>query len=339
MKKYLQIISFFAMSIIIVVVAGCSDSTSDPQDDTPFLVSQDNLNASTNVIHENLTGPVYGDATVAHNGMNIPSDATFRDVYASSANLSSLPKGTIVTKHTFLKDDMGNKSGLAVTFAMVKREAGYDSENGNWEYVMMPNDGSNDYNANPNGLLPEESNAAQRGKLAMCIGCHVKAGGNDFLFVNDAAEETFVANQADLNGSNKEFRMKITGSEFGDASIAHGGVNLGPNDTFRDVFSNLNGKNDPIKIGSIFTKTTFMKSGDERGDKLVNFAMVKRGDNYDPDNGNWEYSMIPFDAATDYNTYPNGILPRSENTEQRGKIAMCIGCHVKADGNDFLFTK
>jgi hypothetical protein len=50
----------------------------------------------------------------------------------------------------------GSKGMLQVTFAMIKREEGYYPLGGDFEYVMMPNDGSNDYEVNPNGMLPAD---------------------------------------------------------------------------------------------------------------------------------------------------------------------------------------
>ena len=70
---------------------------------------------------------------------------------------------------------------LLVSFAMVKREAGYDPGNNDWEYLMIGFDEENDYSTHPFGMLDK----ANRGKLQGCIDCHAKAGGGDFLWVND----------------------------------------------------------------------------------------------------------------------------------------------------------
>ena len=70
---------------------------------------------------------------------------------------------------------------LHVSFAMVKREEGYDPANQNREYLMLPFDESIGYSIHPFGMLE----SANRGKLQGCIDCHTKSGGGDFLFVND----------------------------------------------------------------------------------------------------------------------------------------------------------
>jgi hypothetical protein len=51
--------------------------------------------------------------------------------------------------------------------AMVKREAGYDTEHGDWEYVYT--------------TLGEKSET-QRGKLDACIACHRIKARQDYLY-------------------------------------------------------------------------------------------------------------------------------------------------------------
>ncbi len=76
-----------------------------------------------------------------------------------------------------MKNADGSKGALQVTFAMIKREPGYFIDGGDWEYVMMPNDGSNDYDMHPNGMLPDEG-SDMRGQMANCASCHAKAGAS-----------------------------------------------------------------------------------------------------------------------------------------------------------------
>lgn len=174
--------------LAFVFIAGVTSCSDDDDDDAagqePYNVTQADLNASTTEIDIGVTGTPYGeDVTVAHNGQPISPDSTIRDIYSTLDDVSEdIDVGTIFTKHTFIKDEDDSRKALAVTFAMVKREAGYNPDGGDWEYVVMPNDGSNDYEANPNGKLPPESAEGMRGKLANCMGCH-SAGGDDYLFV------------------------------------------------------------------------------------------------------------------------------------------------------------
>jgi hypothetical protein len=55
---------------------------------------------------------------------------------------------------------------------MIKREAGYDPKNGDWEYFIQ-----------------EEGKAIERGKIATCIGCHAKTPGPDHLFATWRTEK------------------------------------------------------------------------------------------------------------------------------------------------------
>lgn len=64
--------------------------------------------------------------------------------------------------------EMGEKMGLAV---MVKKQAGYDPDNGDWYYEMRMLDGK----------LMEKDGMAMTGKLAGCIKCHAVFSAKDYL--------------------------------------------------------------------------------------------------------------------------------------------------------------
>ena len=53
--------------------------------------------------------------------------------------------------------------------AMIKREPGYDPENGDWEYAYEKR-------------WPEAERSVVRGKLGSCIECHKGARITDYLF-------------------------------------------------------------------------------------------------------------------------------------------------------------
>jgi|GEM_PF-855904 hypothetical protein len=179
---------FFISLLAVFLIAGVTSCSNDDDDDTveqePFTATQSDLNAATTEIDIGVTGTPYGeDVTVAHNGQPISPDSTIRDIYATLGSISDdIDVGTVFSKHTYIKNEDGSKGPLAVTFAMIKHEAGDNPDGGDWEYVVMPNDGSNDYDENPNGKLPPESAEDMRGALANCMSCH-SAGGDDYLFV------------------------------------------------------------------------------------------------------------------------------------------------------------
>lgn len=179
MKK----LNYFLAVLYVLSIAFVSCEKDDVDVDT-FVATQADLDAATTKILE-VTGDEVQD--FPHNGTQNPGDSTYRIIYANRSSLTGdLPKGTIVTKSTYQATPDGMKGDkLFVTFAMIKREAGFDSDNANWEYVMMPNDGSNDYSVHPNGTLPDIGSAMRGANVGQCKGCHSGAAEGDFLFVND----------------------------------------------------------------------------------------------------------------------------------------------------------
>ncbi len=171
---------------IIAFLLSCDDSSNKSNDSSndPVSEEQAKLNESLNPVAIGLTGDSFGtDATIAHNGAPLTTDETIRDVYTNLSEGESIRVGTIFTKHTFLKGEQGRKSDLVVTFAMIKREAGYYPDGGDWEYVKMPNDGTNNYLQNPNGKLPTTEDNINRGKIVACASCHQHPlAGSDFVF-------------------------------------------------------------------------------------------------------------------------------------------------------------
>jgi hypothetical protein len=61
--------------------------------------------------------------------------------------------------------------------------------------------------------------------------------------------------------------------------------------------------------------------------------MVKRGDDYNPDGGNWEWFNLD-------NSTPIKIALDGEGNQVRGIMTGCIGCHKAAEvPRDFVFTR
>ena len=184
MKKF----SIYFLSLMFLFsIVSCENDDDDNNVEEPYEATQADLDASTTPVDIGVSGTPYGeDVTVAHNGQPISPDSTIRDIYTSLDDISNdIEVGSVVTKRTYLKNPDGTKGNLAVTFAMIKRETDYYPEGGDWEYVVMPNDGSTDYGAHPNGILPPDSATGQRGQLANCASCHTSAGGGNFLFTKD----------------------------------------------------------------------------------------------------------------------------------------------------------
>lgn len=178
----------FASRCTVAILASAAllscSSDDDSESTTPQVmveVNQSDVNAVTTVWETAITGNQYGaTVSIPHGGMNLTSAETNRDVYASQPIANDIEPGTIITKRTYKRNTDGSNGDLLATFAMVKREAGFWAEGGDWEYFKMPFNASTDYSAEPNGNL---AGAEASGKLDGCKGCHTNAPGGNFLFV------------------------------------------------------------------------------------------------------------------------------------------------------------
>ena len=94
-----------------------------------------------------------------------------------------LPVGAVIVKEKWLtrhipgtieydRDDRGPGAYAA----MIKREAGYDSEHGDWEYVYVARGADS---------------TVERGHLSNCRECHSKARDTDYLFLPDPASDLY----------------------------------------------------------------------------------------------------------------------------------------------------
>ena len=77
------------------------------------------------------------------------------------------PEGTVSIK-PFDNDGNMGVDGIAV---MIKKQAGYDAEHGDWYYEMRMADGK----------IMEKMGMPMTGKIKMCIGCHAAAANTDYL--------------------------------------------------------------------------------------------------------------------------------------------------------------
>lgn len=84
-------------------------------------------------------------------------------------------------------------------------------------------------------------------------------------------------------------------------------------------------------VGSIVVK----HSHNDAGTVEMYTAMVKRGNNFDSDNGDWEYFMLSGDGAVAKDE--NGNAMRGDGPSMMG--GMCLSCHSHANAsNDYIFT-
>ena len=162
MKQLLIICAAVAL-LLSCMSSGSSDPNATTAEDFSDYASWQKANAET------ITGDPSGVLGNAHEGAS-----GLREIYVNSVGAAMFaanergpyPVGTIVLKESF-KSDSGAKGSLTGITVMVKREAGYDSENGDWEYL------------NVNSKMKIKA----QGKMSMCISCH-SASEDDYLFSN-----------------------------------------------------------------------------------------------------------------------------------------------------------
>lgn len=87
-----------------------------------------------------------------------------------------LPVGTVVIKEKHPELLTAYKAPANEFGAMIKREVGYDPENGDWEYAYV---------------VRGPAKEVTRGRLASCIDCHAHMTDRDYLF------RTYLPNQVE----------------------------------------------------------------------------------------------------------------------------------------------
>jgi hypothetical protein len=80
------------------------------------------------------------------------------------------PKGAVIIKRKFDKrkfDGSSQNRTPILSTVMIKREAGYNPQGGDWEFAVVSGDGKN---------------VEAKGKLENCMGCHASRRETDFVF-------------------------------------------------------------------------------------------------------------------------------------------------------------
>lgn len=152
--------------VVFALLASCG--TTDPN-----ATSSEDLSSYetwTKVNDETITGDATGTL-----GQQVHEGAGgFREVFVNSVGepvfageaSTPFPVGTIIVKESY-PDAGGSKGDLSTLTVMVKREAGYDADNGDWEWVM----------------LGPDMGIRTQGALASCYQCHAVAADTDYSFL------------------------------------------------------------------------------------------------------------------------------------------------------------
>jgi hypothetical protein len=106
-----------------------------------------------------------------------PHSAAFVNVYVNKIGLGAMssteqplfPVGSVLVKEKFYPHgDVANEKKEPDLFTvMLKREAGYNPESGDWEFAVVSGDGKQ---------------TQARGKLANCMSCHVSRRASDYVY-------------------------------------------------------------------------------------------------------------------------------------------------------------
>ncbi len=296
--------------LALLLVNGCSDDdTTTPETTSDFAGYEDwTLVEYTNTPSDFLGpahqggDPEYSRAIYAQVAKDGAEDGT-KDAYT---------EGDIFVKATFTYDNDGNKQladpmGL---LGMIKREAGFDTDDGDWEY----------FNIDPTDL----STIASGADLGSCKGCHAAATnehGNDYIFAHPYEFEATVADFADYANWHLIDTQQGADALLGDA---HAGNDANAvRKTYKKQLAANPGENSwGYPVGTLLLKTV----QDDQGNLIGKTAMAKRGAGFDAQNDDWEYFM--WDVATD-------------EIAAQGAVSMCIGCHtaanVSGNGTDYVF--
>lgn len=162
LMKILRIITLLLVGVLFTTCVTYSDKERLRKSDFGAFESWHKINA------QSLTG----DADGALQGKHLENRGV-REVYVNSigkpiiegTDKPPFPEGTIIVKDTFYITKSGDRGRRWNITVMRKREAGYDPDNGDWEYVT----------AGPG------KGVRYQGKMPLCIECHVDAE-RDYVF-------------------------------------------------------------------------------------------------------------------------------------------------------------
>lgn len=138
----------------------------------------------------------------------------------------------------------------------------------------------------------------------------------------------FVAADSDFNGFRSWTEVAMHDGPSASLGEAHQGNNA---DATRTVYFKNNqsrASDGRFPVGTLVVKNT----RDAAGNTIEVTAMVKRGNNFNPDHNDWEWFMLN----------PDGTIKVDAGMTLRGaKLmdGMCGACHSQKKSADFIFSK
>jgi len=156
----------------------------------------------------------------------------------------------------------------------------------------------------------------------------------------EAPSSSFILTQEQLDAVtlvNQNTDLGITGTPFGNRQ------NDSTRFLIRDIYSNVP-VGQSLGVGSVVAIRAYEKKNGIRGRLKLIDIMAKHESGYNKSGGDFEYIRIMFDAATDYNLHPNGLLPDVGQIKLRGLDLVvspesCTSCHRKAGRDSFIFSR
>lgn len=142
------------------------------------------------------------------------------------------------------------------------------------------------------------------------------------------AQQEFIAD----NSTFSNFMSWPLESQNQGADPALGAAHSGNDSTVTRYVYFKDGQN---RVNGVYPLGTLIVKHSYNPDQSVNeyTALAKRGNNFNPSGGDWEFFMLKPDGsiATD----ENGAPMRGSNLMN----GMCLGCHSAASSKDYVFSK
>lgn len=163
----MKTIRFVPLVLPVVLLAGCLSSLGDRN----VLKASDFTDFET--WYKVNAEPLVGEAGGLLQGKHLERGG-IREVYVNEVGRPvfegrrqlPFPEGTIIVKDTFHLTPEGGKGKRWNITVMRKREAGYDPQEGDWEYATAG----------------ARKNLRVRGRWKLCIDCHRIAADKDYVF-------------------------------------------------------------------------------------------------------------------------------------------------------------
>jgi len=166
---------------LVVFCAACSYNTPEIR---AFAITQKQLDDATILALRQDTS-ILGDPFHAFSTDTFTTKHKLRDLFENISADETIAVGTIMVRRAYYYPWLHHeRDSLINTVVMVKREAGFYPEGGDWEYLDIKYNENTNYLVHPNGMLIESSDNIIRGKITKCANCHAGAGSK-FVFHRD----------------------------------------------------------------------------------------------------------------------------------------------------------